>query len=93
MSAAEQSPAHRLSNGTFVTFEQVPVNVLGDSDAGMSEGLRDHVQWRALDQHQRRPRVAQLVGMPVTQPRPLAQPGTQAAPLRGAGSGALRDGR
>jgi hypothetical protein len=49
MSAAEQSPAHRLSNGTFVIFEQVPVNVLGDSDAGMSEGLRDHVQWRALE--------------------------------------------
>ena len=51
MSATEQSPAHRLSRGPLVTFEQVPVHVLRDGDAGMSENLRDHMQWRALSQH------------------------------------------
>jgi hypothetical protein len=75
MSAAEQSPAHRISRRPLVTFEQVPVHVLGDGDAGVTEDLRDHVQWRALGQHQRRPGVAQLVRMPVTQPRPLAESG------------------
>ena len=43
-SAAEQSPAHRLSRRPLVAFEQVPVHVLGDGDAGMPEHLRDHVQ-------------------------------------------------
>ena len=51
MSATEQSPAHRLSRGPLVTFEQVPVHVLRAGDAGMSENLRDHMQWRALSQH------------------------------------------
>ena len=32
ISAAEQSPAHRLSRRPLVTFEQVPVHVLGDSE-------------------------------------------------------------
>jgi hypothetical protein len=29
----------------------VPVHVLRAGDAGMSENLRDHMQWRALSQH------------------------------------------
>ena len=56
MSAAEQSLAHRLSCRPLVTFEQVPVHVLGDGDAGMPEHLGDHGQRRALGQHQRRAR-------------------------------------
>jgi hypothetical protein len=51
------------------------VHVLGDGDAGVPEHLGDHVQRRALSQHQRGARVTQLVRVPVTQARLLAQPG------------------
>ena len=41
MSAAERRTANRLSR-PLVNFEQVPVHVLGDGDAGMPEHLGDH---------------------------------------------------
>ena len=43
ISAAEQRPAHRLSRRPLVTFEQVPVHVLGDGDTGVTESLGDHM--------------------------------------------------
>jgi hypothetical protein len=43
MSAAEQRPAHRLSRRPLVTFEQMPVHVLGDGDAGVTKYLGDHM--------------------------------------------------
>ena len=46
MSAPEQRPAHRFRCGPLVTFQQMPVHVLGDGDAGMTEHLGDGMQRR-----------------------------------------------
>jgi hypothetical protein len=59
------------------------INVFSDGDAGMPEYLGDHVQRRTLREHQRGPRVAQLVRVPVTEPGPLAQPGEGVRELSG----------
>ena len=42
------SLAHRLSRRPLVTFEQVPIDVLGNGDAGVPEHFGDHVQRRPL---------------------------------------------
>ena len=41
----------------LVALQQMSVHVLGDSDAGVPEHLGNHMQRRALGQHQRGPRV------------------------------------
>ena len=66
MSSSSTLALAELRDGPLYRFA---VHVLGDGDAGVTEDLRNHMYRRALSQHQRRLRVAQLVRMPVTQPR------------------------
>ncbi len=73
MSAPEQRPAHRFRCGPLVAFQRMPVHVLGDGNAGMTEHLGDDVQRRPLGQHQRGARMPQLVRMPMPQASPLAR--------------------
>jgi hypothetical protein len=82
MSAPEQRPAHRFRCGPLVAFQQVPVHVLGDGDAGMTH-LGDNMQRRPLGQHQRGARMAQFMRMPMPQACPLAQPGEGAREVSG----------
>ena len=63
---------HRLRRLLTVGIEDVPVDVGRHADRGVPEDLADYLELDATGQHQRRRRVAQLVRMPVRQPRVFA---------------------
>jgi hypothetical protein len=51
----QQSLGHKSSSCALLAFDEMPIHVFCDGDARVSENLRDHVEIRALGQHQRRP--------------------------------------
>jgi len=70
----------------------VPVHVLRDCDAGVSQDLRHHMQLCSLGEHQRGARVPQLVRVPAAKPGPVAELGEGAREVLRVKSGpAARD--
>jgi hypothetical protein len=51
----QQSLGHKSSSCALLAFDEMPIHLFCDGDARVSENLRDHVEIRALGQHQGRP--------------------------------------